>query len=632
LKSMRLDSTNCYGGTVFQSLAPGLTRDYNQVEIIVGQLLDIECTPPFDPALWTTISGDSYLYVSYTKRIRTPDLARFPFPFYDPLTLVPEPVYFLSEPGIDSGLFSKVLDMAALLGRKYEWRRGDISAIRTLDQWGNGPLVVTALSGSPLVKEWSDKFGWNKPGQPVKQGTLGMLKMFNLYGKPVLLVCGKDSNEIKKAFDSLLYPEYSKLLNSDSAQILKLDGKKTNDPLLLGKSEPRSITFRELGIDNFTLRGGGPVEQAVNIPLLFGSSIPEFEAHMNLVYSYSSQVNPNNSSIEIQLGNISISGIPLNEQKGVTLGKEQLTLPHNLINGPFSLSFYAHLWPAQMDFCKWTPSEYPWFTIFDTSSVTLPRDIYLKMPELKWFRLWGYPFTDNPGNTKVRIEYEDSVQAQTCALNLAFFLGTKSRLLPVEFEAVPVSDSSRFQNDSNVIRIFTRFPGSAKEQDTWNPVFRQEVYDKIYKDTNREYQIRTGRKVGGFEESLLNGKEKVILGIHCPDPENLKHMVKLLGKSQSVAGFSGALVICDTWENETAFNHFKAPELKQWGSLSTGRKAKRFFLDNLWQILILAPVVLFLLYLGLRILKHFILKKKKKEGDGLGEEGSTDDENKNKPN
>jgi hypothetical protein len=609
LQTIRLDSTNAYGGSISRRLPGQTVRDYNRLTITAGQLLAVECTPPFDPSLWTSITEDSYLYLSYFQKNSKIDLVQFPYPFVDPLIPVPETIYFLYGEAIDDGLFSQYLELAYFFGERFDWRRGDVSLIESLDDWGNGPLVAVVHTDTDAARQWREmvpgmdlgKTGGEPPG----------LRLFQVRGKPVLLIYGKNTGEIKKAFTALLKPDPAKLLNSGGASIRELNESQAETPrFLLGKRKPRSITLRELGIDHFTLRASGPADQTLYIPLVCGTSIPEYEAYMEVDYSYSPQVDTGKSSVEIRANDISFAGIPLSLQEGVTMGTERLELPHHLIDGPFSLEFYGHFWPPDMDYCKYTPRDYPWFTIFNTSRLVIPRDVYLKMPDLKWFRLWGYPFTGNPDRGSIIFEYEEHREARDSALNLAFFLGRQAGNSFTRFDASPIQD--KLDYDANVIRIFTDFANVENTVKNLEPLLKQELYDKILHDSSRDHTIRTRRTVGVYEELLLPGKERALLSIHAPDKGDLKRLVKTLDKNQSLQTFRGSAALIDSWEQDIYIKSFDSADREQWGELSVGRRTKHFFLRNIWLLIIAAPILIFLIYIIVRLFKHLLFKRKGK--------------------
>ncbi|MCP5053894.1 MAG: hypothetical protein GY940_42395, partial [bacterium] len=339
---------------------------------------------------------------------------------------------------------------------------------------------------------------------------------------------------------------------------------------------------------------------------------------VEIVYSYSAQHNTDVASVELQAHYLPFSSIACDERKGVTFGREKLQLPHHSIKGPFPLTFFGHFYPVVIDPCKWSPRDMHWFTVFNTSRLIVPRDFYLKMPELKWFRLWGYPFVDNPESPTVHIRHEDSPQAREAALNLAFFLGQKGSLAPVRFHA-SVTGKHPLPDNANVIRIFTRFPDPSADPIP-ESIFKQVEFHKILREETGYHEVRTRRVVGGYEELLLSADERVLLNIHTPDRHALKYLIKSLSRVETVDDFSGNAVSVDSLGNRILVKSLSQPKQEQWGKLSSGRKAKRFFLDNLGTILIAAPLFILLIFIIIKLIKFIVKRRKKSSGDTESEE------------
>lgn len=648
LKTVRLTPANSNGGKLFHPIPPSRVRDYNGLTVTAGQLLDIDCTPPFDPALWTSILDNSYIYLSYWLAPVQPDLARFPFPIFDRLMPLPDHVSFLVNKHTSDGVMADCLELAYLLGQSYDWRRGDVKAVDSINNWERGPLVAALPSGHPAVRAWAELYKWNDYDPRTNQWKItakpepginpGMIKYFSHRSRPVLLISGNDKNDIRQAFRALLQKAPSKLLNSGTAEIKKsLEPDGDTRRFFPGKSEPRSITFKELGFKNFTLRGGGNVRQNLTIPLIMGTSVPEFEAHMELVYSYSAQNNTDMASVEIQVDGVPFSSLPLDERKGVTMGKERVEMPHHLMTGPFQLNFYGHFYPVFIDPCKWTPRDGQWMTIFSTSRLSIPRDIYLEMPELRWLRLWGYPFVDNPDTPVVRIETGETREARSAALNLAFFFGRKGGHYPLSFQSGPVQDTLDYPGNVNIVRILTTFSNQKETVKTLKPQVIQVNLDKMHQNDPDDHHVKTERSMGCFEEFPLPGKETVLLVIHSPEPGKLEKTVQLLSLPASVENFKGAAVTADWLNGETepkpVIKHYAPKETDTWGGISAGRKAKEFFLKNMVWIFISVPFVIFALYVILRLIRSLLKRRKPKadaaqdhEADDKDDDSDSDDE------
>ncbi len=427
--SVPLNRKESQVGSMVFDIPPKLLQDYNDLLIVAQQNNDPQCSDPSDATLWTEILPDSKLLFKYQTQPIPLSFRRYPYPFFDELSLEPNRMAYLL-PKLNEAWLTAAPRFQAALGRLADFHPMETRLVQGLnDVKPNEQLVVIGTPGDqPALKSLALPFkisanqilDKNKVPLAENVGVL-MLTTAQKGSVPVLVVTGNGSEGVIKAAQFLAQPDTSKLGTGQAILVNDLKPIPTPPPRQWPRylPEKNSFTLSEIKnqvngkpFEDITVRGSG----APPIELDF-RALPDDQftrgSSMNLVYSYGPQVNPRLSAVEVLLNdeNVFIGGARLTSEEGATRQTLKVDLPAKLIKPTSKLKVAFRLNPREVGRCGRSIDQQLTGTLHADTSFNLNRDTSVQLPDLELLRS-GYPFAapqdlsstamvvpDNPSNT-----------------------------------------------------------------------------------------------------------------------------------------------------------------------------------------------------------------------------------------
>ncbi|MBX2860977.1 MAG: cellulose biosynthesis cyclic di-GMP-binding regulatory protein BcsB [Vampirovibrio sp.] len=444
LKTIGLTKNNIKPTRVTIPIPPEILKDRNTLSFQVDQHYTYKCEDPFSPELWTSILPETKLALHHQIQAIQPELAQFPFPFFDDLSYDAARVGY----GIPSGLSDESLSAAGKvlvkMGQWASWRNiyPFILKKAPLQQADNLILIGTpeenqeikALAAHlPLpVKGATDgqDVNWftDPEGKTLgkDQGVLQLLAHPNAKGRMVLVVTGNTPKGVLNAARFLVQNPVNKLMVGKYVIVEEQHAAKPH-PFRDWQGFVQTAdktTFADLGHDTLTARG------ITALPLYYTAHVmPDlFQAGNNpatlkTIFSYSSQADGSQSKLEIRLNGKAMKSIPLNNPEGEAQKVVEVKIPAAELHTYNEIEYQFFLYPDKYDTCKFVTDVHLWGTVHNTSSIEVPAQIKAPMPDLGLLNDGGYPFTANPDLTDVSLVLPQ--QASATDLNVMVQLLTR---------------------------------------------------------------------------------------------------------------------------------------------------------------------------------------------------------------
>lgn len=460
-------------GQVVLNIPPNLIQDYNDIAILAEQQTSETCTIPTDPTLWTEILPDSKIVLDYEPQNVPLDFSRYPYPLIDQLSLDPNQLTYLRPSTYSETWLNAAALFQADAGRMVDFRPLNTRLTPDLDnlKWNDRLVVIGTPAEQPLLSQLSLPFpvksgqildGNNSP-LPPDVGVL-MLTTVKDGGNPVLVATGNSGEGVLKAVQFLVQTQDSQIGTGQAITVTSL----TEAPALAPRAWPgylptnNRFNLRELTMENrqpfedTTVRGTNA--PSVQIPF---KSLPDDRfsrgSTMNLQYSYSSQVDPRTSTVEVRLDDVTIGSKRLNSSSGK---RESLNvdLPPNLIQPDSALTVFFNLNPRQSEVCGLSKDQSLWGTVHSDTRFDLKRDIFVQMPDLKLLQT-GYPFTAPQDLSEMAIALPESPKDSDVVTMLAFTerMGRLSQADGVRLQVYRGGNlPAEVKNEMNLVGIGTR--------------------------------------------------------------------------------------------------------------------------------------------------------------------------------
>jgi hypothetical protein len=405
--SVPLNRPNSQIGQVVFEIPSNLIQDYNEISILAEQQTNEDCTVATDPTLWTEVLPDSKVILDYALESVPLDFSRYPFPFIDTLSLDTNQITYLRPRTYSDTWLNAAAIFQAEAGRLVDFRPLNTRLVGSLDnlQWNDRVVILGTPAEQPVLSELSlplpirngQLLDGNNTPLPSDTGVL-MLTTLEDNGLPVLVVTGNSAAGVQKAVRFLVQTQEAQIGTGQVLTVTSL----VDEPSPAPREWPGYLPTR----NSFTLRdlttlGGQPFEDIT----VYGTNAPPIEipfralpddrfsrgSRMRVDYSYSAQVDPRTSTVEVRLDDVTIGSKRLNSAKG---GRDSLDvdLPAELIQPDSQLNVVFNLNPRSAEVCGLSRDQSLWGTLHGDTDFNLKRDIFTRMPDLRLLRT-GYPFT-----------------------------------------------------------------------------------------------------------------------------------------------------------------------------------------------------------------------------------------------
>ncbi|HEY9660746.1 MAG TPA: cellulose biosynthesis cyclic di-GMP-binding regulatory protein BcsB, partial [Allocoleopsis sp.] len=414
-----LNRTNGQMGQVAFSIPANLIQTQNQIAILAEQQTSEDCTNPNTPTLWTEIQPSSKLVFTYKTQPVSLDFSRYPYPIVDEFSLNPNQVAYLRPKTLDSNWLTAMSRFQAQLGQLLEYRPlktrviDDISQLKPEER-----LVILGTPDSqPLLKELKLPFAMKQGRildgqQKPLPGDVGVLMLTTLANQnsdqddnqtsdadrnaPVLIATGNSISGMNKAVQFLVQARDRQIGTGEALVVNNIEEINSPNPRDWSGYLPNSNRFSlsELITDNrqffvdTTVRGANAPEIKIPFRALPGDRVLRGST-VTLQYSYSPQLNPRTSAVEVALDGITLGAERLSSTRG---GKGSLTvnLPDDVVRPDSNLYVRFVLQPLENGVCGLEADRQLWGTVHSDTSISLLRDTITRLPDLKLLKV-GYP-------------------------------------------------------------------------------------------------------------------------------------------------------------------------------------------------------------------------------------------------
>jgi hypothetical protein len=466
-------------GTTVYDVPPGVLQDYNEVIVAALQNNSPTCTQdPFDPSLWTEILPDSKLVFDVQPEPLALDFSRYPYPVFDNLSLEPNrTAYWLPEQP-DEAWLNPAARLQTALGRLAQHRPLETRLLKPSEalQPGERLVVIGTPKSQPSLTTLKLPLSL-KDGQILdeKQKVLppdvGVLTLTTTADEKnlVLVATGNGAEGVAKAVQFLAQARDRQIGTGRTIIVKQVDDVPT--PALRDwsayLSTNNSFQLKDLRnyidqpLSDVTVRGA-------DAPLIDFDfrSLPDdqFDSgnQMTLRYSYSPQVNPLTSMIEVQLDGVPISGKRLSSEEGAVRDTLQLTLPPERIKPDSKIQVRFQLDPRERRSCNRATDQQLWGTLHADTSFELKRHTFAQVPDLKLLK-YGYPLAAPQDLSRTAIVVPDTPTAGEIRLMLEFSerLGRLSRAESVKlnvYRAKQLPEQARKERHLVAIGTQSQFP------------------------------------------------------------------------------------------------------------------------------------------------------------------------------
>jgi cellulose synthase operon protein B len=427
-------------GTTVYDIPASIIRDYNEVVIAALQNNSPTCTQdPFDPSLWTEVMPDSKLVFDFTPQPVTLDFSRYPYPLFDTLSMEPNRISYWVPPTVDEAWLTGATRFQAGLGRLAKFRPLETRLLKPGETLQPAERVVVigtpqaqpGLAGLklPIGLQNNQLLDDQQRPLPPDVGVVAFTtapESNNL----VLIASGNGPEGVAKAVQFLVQARDRQIGTGQTILVKELAA--------VPKPDRRDWPAYLPRIDNFPLK---TLKDYDNQPLsditVRGADAPivdvdfralpddrfEFGNVMNLRFSYSPQVNPLTSMVEVQLDGVPVVGKRLTSEQGAL--REQITvpLPEERIKPYSKLQVRFQLDPRERRSCNRATDQQLWATVHADTDFSLKRQHSAKLPNLQLLQ-YGYPFAAPQDLSETALV----VPNQPTSTDLLLLLGFAERL------------------------------------------------------------------------------------------------------------------------------------------------------------------------------------------------------------
>ncbi|MGF1513130.1 MAG: cellulose biosynthesis cyclic di-GMP-binding regulatory protein BcsB [Elainellaceae cyanobacterium] len=516
LGSVPLDQPNSQIAEAVFDIPVSLIQDYNDLSMVAVQHTSETCTNPANPSVWTEVMPDSELLFEFKSEPVALDLGQFPYPFIDPLSLDPNSITYLAPKAytdVWATAASRFQIAAARMAERQPLQTTVVDQIDALD-WGDHLVIIGTPEDQPLLAELSLPFTL-KDSQILDQddtplpNDAGLLILTSVKdgAVPALIATGNDAAGVAKAVQLLTQPSDRQILTGQTLLVSNVTDVASSDGDWPGFL-PSDTTFQlaDLMLENgesfqdVTVQGATP--PVIRLPF---KSPPDQRylrgSTMTLNYSYSRQVNPRTSAIEVKINDVSVGSRRLDDWRG---GRKSFTLelPPALIRPDSVLTVNFILDPRDSELCGPPTDGQLWGTLHGDTSFNLKHDTIFELPNLKLLTA-GFPLAAPQDLSNLAIALPDAPTAMEVDTLMALSkrLGQISSADAVKL-VVTTGQPSAEVNNRHVVGIGRRdrFPLSQALQEG----------DLTFNGSARRLQgsqVQSASSYDGIIKAITSGKE-----------------------------------------------------------------------------------------------------------------------------
>lgn len=385
-----------------------LIQDYNEVVIAALQNNSPTCTQdPFDPSLWTEVLPDSKLVFDFQPQPTRLDFSRYPYPVFDNLNLEPNQIAYLLPKQVDETWLTAAARFQTVLGRYAQFRPMQTRLTDSLENMkANERLVLIGTPQSqPLIGQLNlplplkDNQWQNKSNQALPPDTGVLILTTTQSGDNLVLIASGNSHAgVAKAVQFLVQAR-DRQLGTGQALVVNAIEEVPTPPLRewpgylppQDKFQLKDLKdLNEKSLEDITVRGSEAPPIEYNFRALPDDN---FQGGNTLIvhYSYSPQVNPLTSLLEVQLDGRAIVGKRLDSTQGGFRETLKVDLPEGRITPQSKLQVRFQLDSREQRSCNRAIDQQLWGTVHSDTEVNLARQTIGRLPDLRLLQS-AYPF------------------------------------------------------------------------------------------------------------------------------------------------------------------------------------------------------------------------------------------------
>ncbi|NJR65367.1 MAG: cellulose biosynthesis cyclic di-GMP-binding regulatory protein BcsB [Leptolyngbyaceae cyanobacterium CRU_2_3] len=617
--SKPLNHTNSEIGQAEFNIPAKLLYDENALTIMAEQQTAEDCTNPNNPSLWTEILPDSRLVFDYTPRTVQMNFSRYPYPIVDDLSLDANQIAYLHPKTISSNWLTATSRFQAEMGRLMDYRSFKTRTVDKLEDLKSTErlIIIGTPADQPILSKlalpYSLKNGRILDGkqQPLPND-VGVLMLTTSEDKetPILIATGNAPEGVNKAVQFLVQPQDRQLGTGQALTVNSLEELPSPAPRDWAGYLPTENKFNLSALttldrqrfDDTTVRGSNA--PAVQIPF---HALPDDRilrgSTLTLHYSYSPQLNPKTSAVEITLDGIALGAKQLNGNGGD--GTLTVNLPDNLVKPTSMLNVHFMLQPREGGVCGLQADRQLWGTVHSDSSFNLVHNTVAHLPDLKLLTA-GYPLAapQDLSTTAIMLPDQPTKAELQTFLNFSERLGRMSRADSVKLQAYVARDlTETVKNEQHIVAIGTRdrLPLSevmaTKGFDLGAAFLRQLGGNSVQALPDQE----------GVVKSVISpwNQDRLLIGLTAQTEQGLKEVQDLLKFDQLFGQLQGdTTVISRNTANPSPYDpngyslqfFQQAPSQRTITQSNVLNRIVMFFQDNWWLIPIATILIGLLLY------------------------------------
>ncbi len=544
--SVPLNRKEAEVGSMLFNIPSSLIQDYNELVVVAQQNNDPKCSDPSDPTLWTEILPDSKLVFGYQPQAIPLSFSRYPYPFFDELSLEANQIVYLL-PKLNKAWLTAAARFQAALGRRADFRPIETRLVEDIDEVDSNErlVIIGTPAEQPALKSLKLPFkiaanqllDGSKVALPNDVGVL-MLTTIQEGGVPVLVVTGNAPEGVAKAAQFLVQPDTSKLGTGQAILVNSLKDVPTPSPRQWSRYLPEKNTFQlselktpinEKPFGDITVRGSSAPPIEIDFRALPDDQFTRGSS-MTLRYSYGPQVNPRLSAIEVLLDNVFIGGARLTSQEGERRKTLKVDLPANLIKPTSKIQVFFRLNPREPGQCGKINDSQLTGTLHADTSFKLNREQSVQLPNLELLKS-GYPFAAPQDLSSTALVVPDS-PSNTELLTLLAFSERLGRLSQSDSVKLAVHTKSTLPSD---IRKSHHLVGiGTREEFPFPKVFESggfRLSDAFLRQSSQS-SIQTLPDKEGMIQQVISPENgnRVLLALSAQTEEGLERVRQIISK------------------------------------------------------------------------------------------------------
>ncbi|KYC35978.1 cellulose synthase [Scytonema hofmannii PCC 7110] len=532
------------------NIPPKLLQNYNELKLVAEQNTSAQCTDPKDPNLWTEVLPDSKLIFNFQRQPLPLNFSRYPYPFFDELGLETNHIVYLQPTQTSQYWLTAAARLQATFGRLADFRPLETSMVT--DVTDVKPEQRLAIIGTPSEQPVLASLKLTVPvvnGQildrnknPIPEDT-GVLIVTTAKekggGAPVLIATGNGLKGVMKAVQFLVQPDLRKIGTGSVILVNQVKDLASPDPREWSRYLPEANSFK---LSDLTSQLSGDPLSDISVR---GSAAPPIEidfralpddrflrgSSMNLVYSYSPQMNPRTSAVEVLIDDKYVGGARLSSDAGETRKQLKVDLPANLLHSNSKIQIFFQMNPKDAfdkQNCTTAADQQLLGTVHSDTSFDLKREVSVKLPDLKLLQ-FGFPFVapQDLSKTAIVMPQNPSDTDILTLLSLSERLGRLSQANSVKLKVFTLETlPDTIRKNEHLIGIGTR------EKFPLPEVFKSTGLNlnNAFSRVSAQGAIQTPQDTQGMIKEIVSpwSQERIILALTAQTEDGLERVRQVI--------------------------------------------------------------------------------------------------------